>query len=207
MVIIGAGGHAVEVLDILSRGLSLDDIFFFDNVSADKSIFNGLYPIISSWDALQNHFLSDPDFVLAVGASAARKQLALRCRGIGGSMKSVIAPTALIGDFNVVLGAGLNIMHQAVITGDVQIGEGSLINAMVTVHHSTRIGDYCEISPGARLLGGAIIGNECSIGASAVILPNVRIGNGAVVGAGAVVTRDVESGSTVIGIPAKPIHE
>lgn len=46
-----------------------------------------------------------------------------------------------------------------------------------------------------------------SIGASATILPGVTIGKGAVVGAGAVVTKNVEDGTTVVGIPARPISK
>jgi UDP-2-acetamido-3-amino-2,3-dideoxy-glucuronate N-acetyltransferase len=44
-----------------------------------------------------------------------------------------------------------------------------------------------------------------SIGSGATILPNVTIGVDAVVGAGAVVTCDVAPGTTVVGVPARPM--
>jgi maltose O-acetyltransferase len=51
------------------------------------------------------------------------------------------------------------------------------------------------------------IENECLIGTGAVILQGLTIGRGATVGAGAVVTRDVAPGSTVVGVPARPLNE
>ena len=50
-----------------------------------------------------------------------------------------------------------------------------------------------------RIEAGAFIGVHC------VILPGVLIGPNAIVGAGSVVTRDVAAGSTVAGVPARPL--
>lgn len=50
------------------------------------------------------------------------------------------------------------------------------------------------------------IEDEARIGAGATFLPGVTVGRGAVVGAGSVVTRDVEPGTTVLGVPARPVQ-
>ena len=67
------------------------------------------------------------------------------------------------------------------------------------------MGDYREISPGARVLGRCQLGHSCQVGAAAVILPGVTVGQEAIIGAGAVVTRPVKAGATVVGIPARPL--
>ena len=93
-------------------------------------------------------------------------------------------------------------MTGTVITNDVTIGEGSLINLNCTIGHDAIIGKYSELCPGVHVSGNVRIGEQCFIGTGAVILPGVTLGNHVIVGAGSVVTRDVGRGLTVKGIPA-----
>ena len=51
-----------------------------------------------------------------------------------------------------------------------------------------------------------VIGNRVDIGAGAVLIGPVHVGDGARIGANAVVVRDVAAGSTVGGVPARPLH-
>ncbi len=50
------------------------------------------------------------------------------------------------------------------------------------------------------------IGEGVFVGSNSVLVAPVQLGDGARTGAGAVVNRDVEPGSTVVGVPAKPIR-
>jgi UDP-2-acetamido-3-amino-2,3-dideoxy-glucuronate N-acetyltransferase len=52
-----------------------------------------------------------------------------------------------------------------------------------------------------------IVERRASIGSNATILCSVRIGEGAVVGAGTVVTHDVPPGTTVVGVPGRPLPD
>ena len=52
-----------------------------------------------------------------------------------------------------------------------------------------------------------IIGNNVWIGMGAKILPGVTIGDNAIIAAGAVVTKPVLPGTTVAGVPAKPLMD
>jgi serine O-acetyltransferase len=47
--------------------------------------------------------------------------------------------------------------------------------------------------------------NGVVIGSGAQVLGPIEVGEGAKIGANAVVTKDVEPGSTMVGIPAKPV--
>lgn len=208
MLILGASGHAKEVLDVIQQGNEDREIVFFDDLSEDlpERLFEK-YRIVRSIGDAEKEISKDKRFVLGIGNPIARYKLARKFLGLGGDMISVISPLSRIGNHNVLLGRGLNVMTGAVITNEITVGEGTLINAGCSIHHDTRIGRYCEISPGARVTGKCVVGDFCSIGTGAVLIPKVRLGNNVVVGAGGVVTGDVEDDVLVVGMPARPVKK
>jgi serine O-acetyltransferase len=50
------------------------------------------------------------------------------------------------------------------------------------------------------------IGEGVFIGAGARVLGGIKVGNNAIIGANAVVIHDVMEGTTVVGIPARPVQ-
>ncbi len=203
MLIVGAGGHARELLEIVESVCDSKGIFFFDDTDSVTGFIYNKYKIIRSLEEAKEIFKSDNSFCIGVGNPELRWSLAKKIKEIGGELHSAISLSSSIGSYNVNLAKGLNIMQGAVITNDVSIDEGTLIHINCSIHHDVSIGKYCEISPGARLLGKSKIGDFCSIGTNAVILPKVIIGNNVIVGAGAVVTRSIGDNVIAVGIPAK----
>ena len=53
--------------------------------------------------------------------------------------------------------------------------------------------------------GHPTIGNNVIVGAGAKVLGGITVGDGARVGANAVVVAEVPAGTTVVGIPARPV--
>ena len=53
--------------------------------------------------------------------------------------------------------------------------------------------------------GEVVVGERAMIGAGAIVLPGVEIGADASVAANSLVTRDVPPGTTVAGVPARPM--
>jgi len=202
MLILGAGGHAREMLDVLLDNEYTSEIVFFDNIS-DRKILLEKYTIFNAlFDVLE--FKKVDKYCLGVGKPIFRKSLDEIFYRSGLSPISLISKKAFVG-YNNFIGENVTVMPFASITNSAQIGYGTLIHYYSSVHHDVVVEEYCEISPGARLLGGCKIGALTSIGTNAVVLPNIKIGKNCKIGAGAVVTKDVPDNQVVIGIPAKVI--
>jgi sugar O-acyltransferase (sialic acid O-acetyltransferase NeuD family) len=195
MIIIGAGGHALEVLNELKQA-NHSISAFYDEINVHVNELFGI-PVYHELDELPLE-----SFVLGVGGPTLRRKLYERFYGERYS-ESVISRTVQVSDFGVQLGEGLNLMHHVFIGPNVILGDGSLVNAKSSIHHDSKIGSFCEICIGVSIAGRCTIGNEVFIGMGAQILPGVTIGDQAIIGAGAVVTKDVPAGVTVKGVPAK----
>ncbi len=205
MLIVGAKGFAKEVLEILNQLNDINEIVFYDDVNMDiPSYLYNIFPILKTPGEANNYFkVKDARFTIGVGNPVLRKQLYDKFSLLGGIFESTISPKAIIGSFSTHIEFGCNIMSGSVLTNDVKIGIGSLINLNCTIGHDSVIGKFVEMSPGVHISGNCQIGSYTSIGSNAVILPRINIGENVIVGAGAVVTENVPSNSMVLGIPAK----
>lgn len=203
MIIIGAKGHAKDILSVLEHNKQLENLYFYDDVSTDlpKALYH-IYPILRSTDEARKILDLSKDFAIGVGNPKVRSALSAKFLNLGGNLKSIISITASIGTHDVTLEKGINIMAGAVLTNSIFVGEGALINAGVLIHHDVTIGRYTEISPGAKITGGVTIGDFTFIGAGATILPGISIGSNVIIGAGAVVTKDIPSDCVAIGVPS-----
>jgi sugar O-acyltransferase (sialic acid O-acetyltransferase NeuD family) len=201
MIIAGAGGHAREILDLLVLQAG-EEVFLFDNVNTSVTHTISGYPLIYTSEAATKQLQKDPRFIIGTGNPSVRQKMYDLFVELGGKSFTFIASTARVSVQEVVIGDGVNIMHDAFISTRVQIGKGTLINVRAHLHHDVITGDFCEIGPAALLLGSVHIGHRVSIGAGAILLPGLEVGDGAVIGAGAVVTKKVTAGQTVKGNPA-----
>ena len=204
MLIVGAKGFAKEVLEVCYQLQQLEHLVFFDDVNANApDLLYNQFPVLKSIEEVALYFKTiDAAFTIGIGNPILRKKLVHKFEAIGGIYTSTISPLAHVGHFGNKIGAGCNIMSGTVITSDVSIGSGVLINLNCTVGHDTVIGDFVEIAPGVHISGNCTIGAYCNIGTNATILPKITLGDNVIVGAGSVVTKDVPPNCLVMGVPA-----
>lgn len=119
----------------------------------------------------------------------------------------------VVGD--VVIGEGSNIWYSVVIRSDMNktvIGKNTNIQENTTVHNdfefSTDIGDNVTIGHNC-VIHGCTIESNVLVGMGSVILNGAEIGNNTIIGAGSLVTQNkkIPEGVLCMGSPAKVIRE
>lgn len=201
IAIYGAGGLGKEVLTIIKSinevNPEFDFIGFFDD--------HKKHGVIGDFNDI-NKLDQETDMVVAVGDPKLKHHLIDKIQNTKISFATLIHPTAVLGDKNKVkIGDGTIICAGAVLTTDINLEHHVLINLNCTVGHDVHIGNYTSVMPGVNIAGNVNIGKKTFIGSGANIINNLKVGEGATVGAGAVVITNVEPGTTVVGIPAKPL--
>lgn len=201
LVIIGAGGHGRETLDIVEAINAHQPTWrflgFLDDgtVDADRLQRRGA-ELLGTTDATP----SGAGYVIGIGSSVIRAELDHRLAAH--QAEKLVHPHASVASDNRI-GAGVLLAAGARVTTNVTLGRHVHLNVNAVVSHDCTVGDYSTLSPGVHLNGDVSIGKRVFLGTGAIVLPGVSIGDGAVVGAGAVVLNDVASGTTVVGVPAR----
>ena len=190
IVILGAGGHAHVVADIVKAEGNSVVAFLDDNLEQQDCAGP-----ISDYSKYQ-----DCEFIIGIGNNDIREKLS--CLNL--KWHTAIHPSAIISD-SVKIGKGTVVMPNAVINARSFIGKHCIINTGAIIEHDNAIEDYSHISVGANLGGTVSIGKKCWIGIGATIINNIDICDDVFIGAGAAAVSNIKESGTYIGIPAKKI--
>lgn len=199
LIIVGAGGFGRQVLSYALE-LGLDVSGFVDD---DPHALDGTeteLPVLGTTETLASR--SDHEFVVAVGDPAARRRLAHAVTAIGGRLRTLVHPSAVV-DRTASIGIGCIICPFVMVGTSARVGQNVLVNAHATAAHDSIVGADSVLAPFAALNGHVSLGEGVFVGTHASLLPGVRVGDFAKVSAGSVVHADVESGSLVAGNPAQ----
>ena len=198
VVIVGTGGHARVVADIvLSAGDHLEGFLTSDR---DKETFLGR-PVLGDSGDYKKY--ADCCFVIAIGSAEARERISNEMQDV--KWYTAIHPSAVISSLETEIGEGSVVMANAVINPCARVGKHCIINTNAVVEHEDGIGDYAHVSVGAKLAGAVNIGRRSWIGVGAAVSNGISICDDCMIGAGAVVIRNIEQPGTYVGVPAKRI--
>ncbi|MBS9775998.1 MAG: acetyltransferase [Fusobacterium sp.] len=208
IVIIGAGGHAKVVADIILKRKSelnekLNIIGFLDDNYKNlkyKKIFD--ISILGKMDLIKEFKNKDYYYVVAIGNNKIREKIVKENSEL--KYYTAIHPSVIIGN-EVEIKDGTVVMANVVINSYSYIGKHCILNTASIIEHDNLIEDYVHISPNSTLCGGVKIDKYTWVGAGSTVIQGINIGENNMIGAGSVVLNKIDGNIIVVGNPARKI--
>lgn len=208
-VIIGAGGHARSVIDIIQQ----------EGQYEVAGALDASYPLRKQLKLMEDIPILGDDSLLyelknmninnvfvAIGDNQLRCKLIAKVKEYQLKLIQAISPYAFISS-RAMIGEGTCVMAGAAINVNSKIGLGVIINTNASIDHDCAIGDFVHIAPGTAISGSTCIGEGTHIGTNSSIIDGLCIGEWSYIGAGAVVVSDLPSRIIAYGAPAKVIKK
>ena len=203
VLLLGAGGFAVEVADLVGDCPGFVVTGFVESLDRSRCEHE-LCGLPVHWVGDIGPLASSHLALSALGATS-RDRFTRQVQATGMQFATVVHPTAHVSS-SAVLGPGVLVGAGVIVGAETRVGRHVILNRGVLVGHHVEIGAHASVMPGANLAGFSAIGEKAYVGMGALVLNNIHVGSEAVVGAGSVVTRDVPAGVQVRGVPARAVE-
>ena len=207
LVIFGAGyPDVIKLVSAINRAAPIWRMLgFIDELKAGKDADHMGIPIIGGAEKIAELNKAGVYIFNNVFSSCAnRAKVTEKLSKSGARFASLIHPSVDLD--HVSYGSGVMIMAGVQVGINTEIGDQTTLRANCFVSHEVRIGRNVFVGAGALVSGKVTIGDNVYIAVGSVIRDNVLIGENSFVGAGAVVVSNVLPGTTVAGVPAKPLE-
>lgn len=197
IAIIGCGGHARSVADVLNDNGNMSIIFFDHMAKVDETIMGGY--AVCPLDKLD---ISEFDkYVIAIGDNEERYRIAHTYKKYNEKNMSVISKHSYVGS-GVQLGTGIFVGNGSYIGPEASIGDGCIINTNAVIEHQAEVRGFSHISVNSTVCGRSTVGRCVFLGAGATVIDKTVVCDNTVIGAGAVVTSDIVDSGIYVGVPA-----
>ena len=204
VIIIGDGGHAKTVIDIIEEENKYN-IFGVTTAENKDGEFCG-YKIIGTDDVLEKYFEKGiKNVALGLGGftnNNLRTEVYKKVEAMGFNIINVIHPSAIISK-TVTMGNGVVIFPNVTLNSEVVIGNNIIIATNSSVDHESIIESNVLISAGVTIGAYSKICSGCLCAIGSTVVSGVVIYENTLVAAGAVVVNNIEPDQKVFGIPAR----
>jgi sugar O-acyltransferase (sialic acid O-acetyltransferase NeuD family) len=204
VILIGAGGHAKVILDVLmTSGQDVIGVVDPGLVSQGETAWRGI-PVLGDDAALAAYPAGTVALANGIGSvpgNTRRAEIYHHFRHLGYTFATLVHPSVVLAT-GVELQQGVQIMAGCILQPDVTVGENTLINTACRIDHDCIIGPDCHLAPGVVFSGAVTVGKNCHIGTGAIAVLGTSIGDNAVLGAGTVLRVHLPASRRLLG--AKP---
>lgn len=198
VIIIGASGHGRVIADIVRlRG---DRILGFLDDRTDITQWVGA-PILGAVCDYVRY--PEAAFIVAIGNGDIRQRIVSAMTDV--RWYTAIHPQAILAG-DVSIGEGSALMAGSILNPGATVGAHCIINTGAIVEHDCTVESFAHISVGAKLAGTVHIGKNAWIGIGAIVNNNLSVCENCTVGAGAVVVKSITEAGTYVGVPARRIR-
>lgn len=205
VIIIGGGGHARVIADVLRlQGVR---ILGFTEIDDSRKSLTSTVPYLGDDAIIGQHHIEEVLLANGLGSindTTARRKIYGTFSEQGYQFAVCIHPSAVIAT-DARIGEGSQIMAGSVVQPGCDIGRNVIINTRASLDHDCVIGDHVHVAPGVTLSGAVRVAAGAHIGTGATVIQGVTIGEYSMIGAGSVVLKDVADASVVVGVPAKEV--
>ena len=176
IIIIGSGGHAKSVIEVI-ESVDYWEIIGLIGLKSElnKEVLG--YKVLGTDEDLKELRKICKNSFIAIGqikSSKKRFNIANKLKKLNFELPNIIASSAIVSK-HAKIESGTFVGHGPIINASVVVGENSIINSKALLEHDTEIGDFCHISTGALLNGGVKIGEHSFIGSGTIIREGIEI--------------------------------
>ena len=193
ILILGNGGHAKSVIDVLEKEDKYEIAGIVVNTRQENK-FESRYPVIGCDDELAALYESGIKKAAMgigfLGKGNLRKSLWMKLKKIGFSFPIICDPSAILAN-DISIGEGCFIGKRAVINTGAVIEKMGIINTGAIIEHECHVGEFSHISVGSILCGNVQVDEAVFVGANATVIQGISIGKQSIVGAGVTVKKDI----------------
>lgn len=195
ILIVGAGGHAKSVIDVIESTKKYQIIGLIDNdrKKKNKKVLN--YKILGRDIDLKKIRKYCKLAVIAIGqikTSQKRKNTFKLLKKLKFSLPVICSSRSYVSK-NAKIKDGTVIFHNAIVNAGTKIGKNCIINTGSIIEHDSDIGDHCHVSTRAILNGGVILKSNSFIGSGAVIRQDITIGENCIISANTFLNKNLNN--------------
>lgn len=170
IVLIGGGGHAKSVIDVIEQEGRYEIVGIIDQrIELHETKVLG-YEVLGDDTKLPEILTSCKNAIIAIGqirSNEPRVRTAAMLKKLGFTLPKVISPLAYVSS-HAHIGEGTIVMHGAIVNANAVVESNCIINSKALIEHDAIIEENCHISTGAIVNGGTVVKANSFFGSGAV---------------------------------------